>query len=332
MTTSTAEPRIAFFITSYGSGDQLLRLVKTLRAAEPESPVIIHHDSFQRELSPSLFNALSDIHFFSSEEPIGWGDMTLEAARWRVFRWILNHLDVDWIMLLSEQDYPVAPLPVLRRRLSDTTADAIIAGERIDKICDEGLRHECDLRYMYRYYSVPNLGIERRLPLNWQTRLARLRGLLLTAVTRYQRWLSFYRLPAGMRIGFRQRRTPFSDNFPCWKNDCWFALSRNAMQHVVNYIDRNPGFGRYYRRTIIPLESATATILFNAANMEIENEALHAIRWTDPQSGRPDIFTSADFEYLISSGAAFARKFGSEDIAVLEQLDSVILYEAEKKI
>ncbi|WP_302005305.1 hypothetical protein, partial [Staphylococcus haemolyticus] len=171
-------------------------------------------------------DGLPNIHFFNSEEPIGWGDMTLEAARWRVFRWILDHLDVDWVMLLSEQDYPIAPLRVLRQRLSNTTADAVIAGEPIDRIRDKGLRHECDIRYMYRYYTAPDLGIERRLPLEWQTRLARLRGLLITAVTKYQRWLSFYRLPAGMRIGIRQWRTPFSDNFPCWKNDCWFALSK----------------------------------------------------------------------------------------------------------
>jgi len=336
VTPAAVDLRIAYFITSYGPGDQLLRLVQTLRAAEPGSPVVIHHDSFQRPLDPSLFDDIPHVHFLTSEEPIIWGDMTLEAARWRVFRWILKNLDVDWVMLLSEQDYPVAPLRDLRLRLAASGADAVIRGQRIEEIEDAHLRHECDIRYRYKYYSVPNLGIERRLPAKWQARIAHRRGQFITVLTRYQRWLSIYTTPAVLalpaRIGIRQRRSPFSHSFPCWYNDCWFALSKNAMQHVVDYIDQHPGFARYYSRTVIPLESATATILFNDQKIVVENSALHAIRWSDAQSGRPDVFTSADLDYLTSSGAVFARKFGAQDTDVLDQLDPIIMNDTEEKV
>ena len=49
--------RIVYFISSYGSGEQLLRLVRTIRRAEPTSPIVIHHDEFEREpLDRSLFD------------------------------------------------------------------------------------------------------------------------------------------------------------------------------------------------------------------------------------------------------------------------------------
>lgn len=104
------------------------------------------------------------------------------------------------------------------------------------------------------------------------------------------------------------------------------------MQHVVDYVDRHPEFVRYYIRTVIPLESATATILFNDKNILVENTPLHAIRWSDPQSGRPDVFSSRDLEYLRSSDALFARKFGAHDTDVLDQLDSVITDSSEEKV
>ncbi len=324
MTSSTVDLRIAYFITSYGSGEQLFRLVHTLRKAEPDSPIVIHHDAFKRPLSPTLLDGMPHVHVLNSEEPIVWGDMTLEAARWRMFRWILDNLDIDWVILLSEQDYPIAPFHVLRQRLAASGADAIIEGQPIKEIEDPGKRHECDVRYMYKYYSLPNLQIERRLPVKWQAQLARLGG-----VARYQRLLSIYKAPAALglptRIGLRQRKTPFSPDFPCWFNDCWFAISKKAMQHVVDYVDLHTDFVRYYSRTVIPLESATGTILFNDPNIVVENKRLHASRWSEAETGRPDVFTSADIEYLLSSGALFARKFGTGDADVLDQLDAIIL-------
>ncbi|HEV7950222.1 MAG TPA: beta-1,6-N-acetylglucosaminyltransferase, partial [Glaciihabitans sp.] len=156
--------RIAYFISSYGSGAQLLRLVLTLRHAEPDSPIVIRHDVFQNKLDPDLFANVDQVYVLAGDQPITWGDMTLEAARWSVFRWILTHLDVDWVVLLSEQDYPIRPLSELRQQIVDSRADALLVGERVDHIADPELRREFELRYFYNYTSLPNIGLERRMP------------------------------------------------------------------------------------------------------------------------------------------------------------------------
>ena len=50
----------------------------------------IHRDSFQSRLDEILFDAIPDVHILTADEPIVWGDLTLESARWRFFRWILD--------------------------------------------------------------------------------------------------------------------------------------------------------------------------------------------------------------------------------------------------
>ena len=231
--TAAADVSIAYFITSYGASNQLLRLVTTLRSAAPDAPIVIHHDVFRSPPDPALQD-IPNVHLLTSDHPIVWGDMTLEAARWRVFRWILTHLRVDWVVLLSEQDYPIAPLRDLPARLADADVDAVILGERIDQITDPQLHRECELRYLYRYVSLPPVRIRRGLPASWRRSLGRFRGLFYTAVTRSQRKLFIYTTPDALelpsRIGLRQGSTPFSEEFPCWYNDCWYALSRKALR------------------------------------------------------------------------------------------------------
>jgi len=323
------ELRVAYFITSYGSADQLLRLVRTLRTAQPDSPIVIHHDVFRSPV-PEALREMSDVHVLTSDHPIVWGDMTLEAARWRVFRWILTDLQIDWVVLLSEQDYPIAPLSDLRTQLATDGVDAYILGQQIDQIEDPQLRRECELRYLYQYLSLPSVRVRRGLPERLRQSLSRFRGLLYTAITRSQRKLFVYTTPEALelpsRIGLRQRSTPFSAEFPCWYNDCWYALSRKALLRIVDFLDANPDFISYYERTVIPLESATATIVFNDSELRVANQGMHAIRWSDPASGRPDLFGLADLGFLRESDGAFARKFGAEDQAILDELDKIVLH------
>ena len=381
--------RIAFFITSYRSPAQLNRLVNTLRRGEPNSPIVIHHDSFRSSLDLSQFDTISDLHILNNDRPIVWGDMSLETTRWRVFRWILKNIEVDWIMLLSEQDYPIAPLQNLRVRLAESGVDAFISGQRIDEIedirlyglerggvqpCavnrslpkpatppssplnlgersqgnrrlhltwrssvrhsplqredpDMRLREECIWRYLYRYANLPSLKIEHRLPDSGRKFFALWRHRFCEAVNRSQQTIHFRMGSIESRhgrIGLRQRKTPFNSEFPCWMHSSWYALSRKALQHVVDYVDSHSDFVRYYDRTEIPVESATGTIVFNDPDLRVANVSLHAIRWTNPQTGRPDVFRWDDLDFLHSTDAVFARKFDERDVYLLNELDSAV--------
>ena len=321
--------RIAFFITAYRPPDQLTRLVNTLRHAEPDTPIVIHHDSFTSPLDHSLFDSMSNVHLLTSESPILWGDLSLDIARWQVFRWILNSLDVDWVVLLSEQDYPIAPLGDLRKRMAHSGVDAFISGQRVNEIEDRGFRRNCTLRYLYQYSCLPNVNLESRLPPRLRKFVAKSRRLTYSAINASQRTFSLYGRPVELHlpswIGIRARRTPFSPDFPCWYHDSWFVISSKADSPCARIRRFAPRGVHYYEHTIIPVESVTGTIVFNDSDLRVANIALHEKRWTNPESGHPDVFKLEDLDFLLSSNANFARKFDLTNSDILDALDRIVL-------
>jgi hypothetical protein len=323
--------RLAYFITSYGDGVQLLRLVRVLRAGDPAAEIVVQHDETHHALDRGPLDALG-VHVLLSPETIGWGDITLDRARWRVFGWILEHLDVDWVMMLSEQDHPTAPLGVLRDRLSAAAsngADVVMESWRLDDIPDPEIRVEAEQRYRFRWYALPTAGIARRLPRPLATLVGRAAGVLVHRLRKHgmpvRLALAMPAVGVPARIAFRALRTPFDRDHPCWHNSCWFALDRRAMQAVVTRVEADPALVHYYERTVIPVESMVATILGNDPSIRVEHESLHTIRWSDHRSGRPDVFTVEDVPMLVAAPHPFARKFGA-DPRVLDALaDHVLL-------
>jgi hypothetical protein len=75
---------------------------------------------------------------------------------------------------------------------------------------------------------------------------------------------------------------------------------------------------------MIPVESATGTILFSDPQLKIENELLTITVWSDPISGQPHVIGMDDLQYLLSTEANFARKFDAGNTEVLDALDEVI--------
>jgi hypothetical protein len=64
--------------------------------------------------------------------------------------------------------------------------------------------------------------------------------------------------------------------------------------------------------------------VFNDPQLKVADVNLHAIRWTNPGSGRPDVFGRADLDFLRSSSAVFARKFDQGSADLLDELDKIV--------
>lgn len=323
------ELRIAFFISSYRSPLPLIRLVKTLRLSEPDSPIVILRNSFESHLASSSFDFIPNVHILTSEAPILWGDLSLDVARWRVFHWILGNLDVDWVVLLSEQDYPISSSDRLRTLLADSGADALIGGRRVDEIEDKKTRRKFVDRYFYQYTCLPSVNIAHRFPRAGRQFATLIRRGMFFCINHSQRFIFISMRPEELQLpswfGWRARKTPFREGFPCWHHHPWYAISRKAIRHVLDYVSAHPEVVRYYARTVIPLESVTGTIIFNDPELEVANIGLHETRWADPDSPRPGVFTLEDLPHLRRSAAVFARKFDEESSDVLDELDKVVL-------
>jgi hypothetical protein len=316
--------RLAYLVSSYRSQGQVSRLLTTLRRNDPDAEIVLLHNGFHSPLDPGVVAAVGG-HLHLSSVPVVWGDMTLEAERLRVLRWMVAELDFDWVVTLSEQDYPLAPAEALRDRLAAGRHDAVLDTHPLDEVVDPATARDLSNRYGFRYHSLPRwLGTAGRVPGPLTTVLGRLVGLSATLLERTQPLLRLYLLDSGAgstpKLG-RRASLP-QERYRTWWASAWFALSREATRSLCAQLEAEPELRRHFERTIIPTEGLIATALANNPSVSVESAALHEIRWSDPTSGRPDEFGDADIDHLLTSGRFFARKF-PEGSAVLDRLDEV---------
>jgi hypothetical protein len=315
-----------YFVTSYRRPDQVIRLIETISRESAEAQVLIHHDQFKTRLDAvDVERAAPTAHLLSSPRPLRWGDFSVVDMHWRCFEWALDRLDFDWLILLSEQDYPVWPLQTTEQLLRKSGCDAFVQAHVVDPTAagPDPLRYH---RYFYSYGAVPGAGKLHDLSVPWARAWRSRRQRAVDRVNRRPgRLVRAETYPDGMptRFGLRRRSTPFCSAFSCWVGNAWFAVSRPAVSEIVSFAKAHPSYRRYYRRTIVPEESATVTILANSAALRIKARNLHFERWSDPYSGHPDVFRHSDLEEILGSGMPFARKFDlATDTGVLDALDA----------
>lgn len=320
--------RIAFLILSHREPSQLLRLVATIRLQLPDSPIVIHHDTFREPLPKSALDPFHGVHLISPEGPTGWGDFTVVAAACRSMEWMIQHLKFDWMVLLSAQDYPIKPLVGFGDYLEQGGADVLLDAAPITHVSrSPAARRDIRRRYLYQYKSyvidLQSVQLFHRLPLGLQRWTER----LIDTINIIQPCFKLYRFPDGTpyRFGLRSVPTFLSKDNPCWKGSPWFGFSRRATEFVLNYLHDNPHFVNHYRRTVMPDESMFPTLVGNSKELRVDQRPVHHVRWTNPKSGHPDIFGIDDLPELIAAPQYFARKFDiDKDVLILDELDAII--------
>ena len=131
--------------------------------------------------------------------------------------------------------------------------------------------------------------------------------------------------PSLCRIGIRRSRSPFSNDFHCYKGSDWFTLSYKCLEYIQQFIEDNPKFLKYYQKTIHASESFVHTILMNNHSLKICNDNIRYIQWHSPDSKSPITLRTHDFDRIVSSNKLFARKFDiNVDTQILDMLDQHI--------
>ena|SRR5271166_2219502 len=318
--------KIAFLIVNHREPTQLIRLARTLRLELPDAPIIVHHDKFCTNLDEKLLEPLGNAYLLTSEKPLSWGGFDFVETYWRSVEWMYEHLEFDWLVLLSAQHYPIKPLAGLGRYLAATGADALVLATPIDQITNTRDRRNLRRRYLYRYRPAapPEPGSMQDNVRRW---LRGHTGLLVDILNNVQPFLHIYKYPDQMpwRIGWRARSTPFSQAEPCWFGSTWITLSRHAAEVLINTIHERPDYVEYCRQTVLCDESTTNTLICNSPNVRTELRDLHYMRWTHPTSGHPDTFSARDLPELLAVPQYFARKFDiTKDAKILDLLDEML--------
>lgn len=136
---------------------------------------------------------------------------------------------------------------------------------------------------------------------------------------------------AHIRFHGRHLRLPFKRSFPedlrPFGGGAYWALSRDCVEYVSNFVAERPDVVRFFRHVDIPDEIFFHTILMNSPWRDtIVDDNLRYIDWT--QGRRPAILETRDLDALRASPKLFARKFDAHhDENVLDLIDRELLHE-----
>lgn len=316
-----------YLILNHRPVTQLARLVAVLRRQQPQSPILVHHDRFRCDLDRGDLDR-HGVDVMTSPSPLEWGGFGMVEAVWNGLRKLAVLPDVDWVVVLSGQDYPVKPLAAFEATLRSIGVDAMFEATRVSELAPQQ-RHDLEYRYLYQYrhQAAAPPEIVQLFPSALRRTARAVSDVSSYVINHAQSFLHLYRYPPPMprRLGWRARHTPFSESTPCWHSSSWMALSRRGFVRLLEFIDSHPEFVDYYRHTPSPDESAIATILCNDPDIRVRREPLTLARWTHPESGHPEVLRIWDLPFINSRPQFFARKFDiAVDTTVLDALDDLL--------
>jgi hypothetical protein len=307
---------VAYLIKSHRNTSQVERLARTLVDESPTAEVAIHHDPGGSRLPEVGSWGQGRVHLLTNTVRVNYLSWSTVEAALRLLSWALEKPGIDWVVLLSGQDYPLVPVLEIERFLAHSQVDGHIDGEPLAG--NSAWDREVFMRYYFHHRAVLRLS---RLS---DRSVARLRS----ASTRVNAAQSLFNVHVGggspyIWLGYRALRVPF-DRRPCWVGSEWSALSRKAVQSIVRVVRDEPGLVRHYRRTLLPDESFFQTILFDEAGLRLRRDSLHYIRWSGPESPHPEVLGIGDLAAARASGKYLARKFDeTANPGVLDALDSL---------
>jgi len=282
--------KIAYLILAHGNPRHLARLVAALSSSRADFFVHIDRKS---DILPFAEIQGQAIHYSDTRIPVYWGDYSIVEATLILLRcafdWAKNF---DRFVLLSGADYPVRTSAHIERFFemnSDVEFMNLVAMP-----CDAAGK---PISRLNTYTFRPQDGVVRRF-----ARKALVKLKVLPRHRDHQACL------AGLK--------PYAGS-------TWWALTRDAVQHVIDFTDNKREIVDFFKNTSIPDESFFQTILGNSIFQHKVRRNLTYADWS--KGGKsPRLLTAADLSLLQSKPEfpasdiygpgeiMFARKFSDD--------------------
>jgi hypothetical protein len=317
--------RIAYLITAYDQPGHLARLVRALQ--HPGASFHVHVDGHV-DIAPfaEALRGLEGVRFASQRVKVHWMGFSQVRSILGLMRDACAS-DPDFCVLLSGSDYPIRSNEAIFDFFSRAREEFIVFWRLEDR---PGWLHK--IRYLYPIDAIPIHGWSKGTDPRWWRRL------FWGRFHRYRHLLPRRRFPPGL--------TPYGGSD-------WWSLSGGCVRHVLEFVDANPWYSRFYRYTHCPSEMFFQTIILNspwaarvrnrdayedwsartAPAAKLAEDCmlpesdfnLRHIDWTAVREA-PAILDDRDWEALRASPCLFARKFEPRRSArLLDRIDRELL-------
>lgn len=294
--------KIAYLILAHDNPAHLGRLLQALREDWTEAFVHIDRKSAMGEFGP--LQALPGTTFIADRVSICWGGYSMVQAALNLVRAArAARPEPDWYVLLSGADYPIRSNEAIRAFLAESRSEHISC----DVMPGRDGRKFLSRLETFRFEGALGHPKLRRVILHQTNRLL-------------QHYKRDYRAVLG-------GMTPYCGGQ-------WWALSRDAMAYILDFIRQNPRVVNFYKHALIPDEMFFQTILGNSSFASRIARNLTYADWTQGITRHPAPLTAAhverfadpDFRLDDAEGGGpcfFVRKFAPGDDALLDRIDRI---------
>jgi hypothetical protein len=253
----------------------------------------IHIDEKSKFSSSDIaeLKKISRVQFVSQKLRILWGGFNHLNAILLLATEALRQKELKYFHVISGQDYLTKPVHVIKKIFEDNPADYMDYFEVLHSKWEKEWLERISLYGPYEIFNSKSFFGNK----------------ILTALIVLQRKLGFKRKLPDIKL---------------FGGSGWWSLSRESVEYVMNYTERNPSLLKRLRYTFCADEIYFQTILMNSPlKGKVINNNLRFIDWTKRNGSFPANLDESDFQTLVHSDKIFARKF---DFPVSEKLKQLL--------
>lgn len=298
-------PRTAYILQIHKNPDQVNKFIEQLIADE-QADVFVHID--KESYKTMNGKIMKDPHVKVLKESVNcdWGDIgQVDATLLLLKEVIISENEYDFVCLRSGQDLLV----------KDGFKSLLIANR--GKI------------YMnYRKMDDQHLGF---MNMNWP-KSARRRYTAAHPIRLYRRlMLTFY--SKGINLSPNTNRWP--KEYAFYKGSQWFSVPFEVARYMVNFLEDNPWYYKFFQHTLVPDESFFQTLIMNSPfKHSVINNNQMFLKWGETLGERnsPQNLTMGDIQAIEKSNHYFARKFDENvDPRVIDYFTEKVKFNDKQK-
>ncbi len=288
----------AYIILAHKNPAQVYRLIQKLD--DGKSVFFVHIDKRNADEQFKNLSFLQNKVRFVKRTKTDWGTYGLVIATLNALKEIKKSDEhFKHIILLSGQDYPIKSNSFIDDFFKHSQHSLFIEYFKIPN--HEKWKPRGGLYRVDRYYLGNRL---------YQKYSAKMLNFLLVYISRLKR-----KLPKNL--------VPFAGSQ-------WWILDMYAVNYILGFIDKNPGYILFHRHTFAADEIFFQTILLNAQDEQLQKnistDNKRFLSWEDTTNAHPDVLTKKHITALRNSQALFARKFDAEiDNEIFDLIDDYCL-------
>lgn len=287
-----SKPLTAYILQVHNNPNQVNKFINQL-ISDNQADVFVHIDKKSFEGLNKEIIKHPHVKILQNSVNCEWGDISqIDATLLLIKEVLASKNQYDFVCLRSGQDL------LVKRNFKDFLL------ENKDKVF-------VNVRKM----NKKELGL---MKINWP-KIARKRYTSAHPIRILRRlMMGFYN--KGINVSPNLNKWP--SEYTLYKGSQWFSIPLEVAQYIVEFLNENEWYYKYFENTLVPDESFFNTLILNSPFKDkVVNDNLYFLNWGQTLSNRnsPEYLTSRDISFIENSNCFFARKFDENfDTPVVE--------------